>query len=62
MEALGPFLSRMVTVYHHTKVKVFAKGRRHVGRNFFFHVAIELHPFKGWKGSLVNVRVCRVKD
>jgi hypothetical protein len=36
----------MVTVYHHTKVNGFAKGRRHVKRNYFFHVAIELHPFK----------------
>ncbi len=52
----------MVTVYHHTKVNVFAKGRRHFGRNCFFHVIIKLRPFKGWKGSLVNVRVCQVKD
>jgi hypothetical protein len=44
------------------KVNIFAKGRRHVGRNCFFHVAIELDPFKGWKGDLVNVRVCWVKD
>ncbi len=52
----------MVTVYHHMNVNVFAKGRRHVGRNCFFHVAIKLHPFKGWKSSLVNVRVCWVKN
>ncbi len=48
----------MVTVYHHTKVNVFAKGRRHVGRNCFIHVAVELCPFKRWKWRLVNVRVC----
>jgi hypothetical protein len=47
MGALGPFLSHMVTVYHHTKVNVFAKGRGHAGRNCFFHIAIELSPFKG---------------
>jgi hypothetical protein len=52
----------MVTVYHHRKVNVFAKGRRHNGRNHFFHVAIELCPFKGWEGSLVSLRVCWVKD
>ncbi len=52
----------MVTVYHHTEVNVFANGRRHVGRNCFFHVAIKLHPIKRLKGSQVNVRVCGVKD
>jgi hypothetical protein len=62
MGASGPFLSRMVTVYHHTKVNVFAKRRRHVRSNCFFYVAKELCPFKGWEGSLVNVRVCWVKD
>jgi hypothetical protein len=36
----GPFISRMVTVYHHAKVDVFAKWRRHIGKNCFFHVAV----------------------
>jgi hypothetical protein len=62
MGALGPFVSRMVTVYYHKKVNVFAKWRGHIGRNCFFHVAIKLRPIKRWKGSLVNVRVSRVKD
>jgi hypothetical protein len=61
-EASGPFLSHMVTVYHHTKVNIFAKGRRHVRRNCFFHIAIELCLIKSWKGSLVHVRVCWFKD
>jgi hypothetical protein len=43
-------------------INVFAKGRRHVKRNCFFHIALQLRPFKGWEGSLVNVRVNWVKD
>ncbi len=62
MGASGIFISLMVTVYHHVKVNVFAKWRRHIGRNCFFYVAVKLRLIIRWKGSLVNVRVSQVKD
>ncbi len=58
---MGSFLPGMVTVAHHANIKVFAQGRRHVRRDSFFDIAVELCSVVLWKGVHVNGRVGRVE-
>ena len=52
----------MVTIAHHADVNLLPKGFRHVKRNSFRDIAIELGPVALGKVTLINERIGRVKD
>jgi hypothetical protein len=62
MRASGHLVSRMGTINHHAKVNVLSKRRWHVWRDCLFHITIKLRPVINWEGSLVDVRIGRVKN